>query len=137
MLAWYFAARHTAIDCLKNRNKPGFLFTIGDEPVLNGLASRDLQEIMGPGQYQDVTSRELLESAREKYHVFHINISETARGSQPETVDSWKALIGDDLLPAQRHTDVAGTIASTILANYGKTTRRSSATDPSDGEEIL
>lgn len=30
-LAWYFAAMHTDIDCLNERNQKGFLFTMGDD----------------------------------------------------------------------------------------------------------
>jgi hypothetical protein len=120
MLAWYFAARHTEIDCFEKRAKKGFLFTIGDEPVLGSISQDVLQRLMGDGQFEDVTSKELLEQAREKYNVFHINISETHRGGQNRTVDTWKEIIGDDFLQAQRHTDVAGTIAATILTHYDK-----------------
>src|SRR5580698_4756375 len=34
---WYFAGKHTSIDCFEKRNKKGYLFTIGDEQAPRGL----------------------------------------------------------------------------------------------------
>lgn len=131
-LAWYFAARHTAIDCLEKRGQKGFLFTIGDEPCLGQVREGDLKGIMGDGQFQDFTAAELLKMASEKYECFHINIQETNRGSERHTTDSWRELIDGGLIQAQRHTDVAGTIAQTILNRTGKGTKVSDIQGPSE-----
>jgi hypothetical protein len=45
-LAWYFAAKHTSIDCFEKRKQKGLLFTIGDEPVLDNLPKAQLQKCM-------------------------------------------------------------------------------------------
>ena len=49
MLAWYFAARHTKIDCWEKRKEKGFLFTIGDEHNLPSIPGPVLEKIMGKG----------------------------------------------------------------------------------------
>jgi len=116
-LAWYFASKHTSIDCFEKRSQKGFLFTIGDEPVLESISKRHLEGIMGPGQYSDTTANELLAQAMKTYDVFHIHIAETAAGARKETVDGWKQLMGDRLFIADRHEDVSKIIRDTILSN--------------------
>jgi hypothetical protein len=114
MLAWYFAAYHTAIDCLEKRNKKGFLFTIGDEPVLNGISGDELKDIMGDGQYEAHASVDLLEKAMEKYRVYHIHVQETASGSRPHVLRGWRDLLSDAVLVANRHEDIADIIARKV-----------------------
>jgi len=115
MLAWYFAKYHTEIDSLDKRNKKGYLFTIGDEPVLNSIPERVLKRIMGNGQYQTFKSEDLLAGAGEKYNTFHIHIKETHSGSRKYVMDGWKQLMSDNLLIADRHDQVAGLIADIVL----------------------
>lgn len=114
-LAWYFSAKHTEIDSFEKRGKKGFLFTIGDEPVLNNLPANAQKAIMGDGQYQDYTAAELFEMAREKFHVFHVHTTHTASGDRQAVVDDWKQLVQDGLLMAKRPEDVAGIIADAII----------------------
>jgi hypothetical protein len=114
-LAWYFAARHTSIDCFEKRQKKGFIFTIGDEPVLHEYPKSALQRLMGPGQYENFTADQLLKAASEKYEVFHIHIRETTSGSRTDRIPGWKQLIQDHLLVAERHEDVPDLIAKTIV----------------------
>jgi len=117
-LAWLLAGYHTSIDCFEKRGKKGFLFTIGDEPVLSNLPEHDIKNIMGPGQYSKLYATELLEKAREKYHVFHIHILETGAGASRRTQDGWEELMGKNLLKVQRHNEVAATIANAIVNTY-------------------
>jgi hypothetical protein len=115
LLAWYFAAKHTAIDCLEKRGKKGILFTIGDEPVLTEVPSRFLQRMMGDGQYETYTAASLLSAAQAMYHCFHIHIHETSAGSRQRTIDGWRQLLADNLIVAERKTDVAHIISSLVL----------------------
>jgi len=138
MLAWYFAARHTKIDCFEKREEKGFLFTIGDEPVLQSVPGTALNTIMGKGQYGDLTSVELLEEARKLYHVYHIHISETYSGGRKFVQDEWKQMMGDNCVIVQSSDHVSGIIASIVA---GKDTSDSQTDDPSTDkpkdEEIL
>lgn len=115
LLAWYFAGYHTSIDCFEKRGQKGFLFTIGDEPTLKNLPKRAIQNIMGAGQYGELTVDSLLERAREKYHCFHLHIKQTAAGSRQETIDGWKQLMSDGLIIVDNKNDVAKIIAETII----------------------
>ncbi len=114
MLAWYFAAYHTDIDCLNKRGQKGFLFTIGDEPVLRSLPKMAAKAIMGDGQYEDFDSSKLLEKAMEKYNCFHIHIKETGSGSRQSVMDHWKQIAQDNLIIANRRQDVASIISEVV-----------------------
>jgi hypothetical protein len=115
LLAWYFAGYHTAIDSIDKRNQKGFLFTIGDEPTLKRLPKRNVEQIMGPGQYADFTAAELLDKASETYHCYHLHIKQTSAGGRQETMDNWKQMMGDHLIIVDRKEDVARIIAETVI----------------------
>ena len=116
MLAWYFAARHTSIDCFEKREDKGFLFTIGDEHVLPEVSGSALKQIMG-GEGQDggsVTSDELLKEAQERYHVYHIHVAETGSGKRTEVQNAWKERLGDNAVIVQSSDHVSGIIAAIV-----------------------
>jgi hypothetical protein len=119
LLAWYFAGYHTAIDCHEKRKQKGFLFTIGDEPTLKSIPKYAIKNIMGDGQYSDMSANALLEKASEKYHCFHLHIKQTNAGSRQETINGWKQLMGDNLIVVQDKNDVAKIIADKILEIQG------------------
>jgi len=116
LLAWYFAAYHTSIDCFEKRGQKGFLFTVGDEPCLPVLPKGDLKSLMGDGQYEDFTAARLFEEACKKYHTYHIHVRETHSGSRQHVMDDWKQMLCDNLLIVDRHTDIPDLIADRITA---------------------
>jgi len=74
-LAWYFAGRYTYLENFEKTGKPGFLFTIGDEPFPVDLnEAYQLEQIFGPGEYEDTTPLACLKSARQKFQVFHVSV---------------------------------------------------------------
>jgi hypothetical protein len=122
LLAWYFAAQHTAIDCFEKRGKKGYCITIGDEPVLDRVPASFLKHMMGDGQFQDYTALELISKASEKYHVFHINVRETQSGNRNHVMDGWRQLLSDNFKIANRKEDVSKIIADIILSGEGAAT---------------
>ena len=114
MLAWYFAAHHTAVDCFEKRLQKGVLITIGDEPVLPHVPANFLKNLMGPGEYENCSSQKLLDEAREKYDVYHIHVRETSSGSRQSVMDDWRQLLVDHLLIAERRTDVARLVVEAV-----------------------
>lgn len=107
LLAWYLSAYHTSIDCFEKRKQKGFLFTIGDEPPLKNISQSALANIMGKGQYENSNALTLLDKAKEKYNVYHILIKQGSAGSRIETYNSWKQLLGDNLIIAEDHREVS------------------------------
>lgn len=121
LLAWYFAAYHTAMDCWEKRKRKGYLFTIGDEPVLRALPAGTQKNLMGTGQYSDQTAASLLAEAQKTFNVFHVHIGETGAGRRQSTVDDWKQLLQDNVLVVQKHEDVSKTIVQAILKDGQQT----------------
>lgn len=114
-LAWYFAAFHTQTDAWDKRKQKGFLFTIGDEPYLKNFPMSSVKSIMGKtavGQ-KTYTAEELLAAAQERYNVFHIFVEHR----NYKVTQDWKNLLGQNLIILNDHTEVAKTIANTIVAN--------------------
>ena len=93
-LAWYFAARHTSIDCFEKRQKKGYLFTVGDENPHKVLTRDQVKKIFGDDIERDLTSAELLTMASRSYHVFHLLVEES-RACEPSVKQNWKDLLGE------------------------------------------
>lgn len=119
-LVWYVAARHTSIDSLKHGRK-GILITIGDEPVLETIPKRDINELFGNGQ-ADVNIHDILSEARKSWNVYHINVTDWS-GSRNAVKSQWKQLLGDNFIETQSETgeDVPNLIAGIVIKEYNKT----------------
>lgn len=118
MLAWYFAAYHTSIDCLEKRNQKGILFTIGDEPLHESIPRSAIQAIMGDTaviEGDQLSSTELLKEASEKYHVRHLHLTETPNGGRPEVQRGWKELMGDNAVMVDHHENIPDVMARITL----------------------
>lgn len=116
MLAWYFAAYHTATDAWEKRNQKGVLITIGDEPVHPSISAESIRRIMGAGDFTgDITSAELLAKASEKYDVHHIHMRSTYHGGSDRVINGWKEIIGENLHLAENESHVARLIAEITL----------------------
>ena len=120
-LAWYFAARHTACDAIK-RGKKGLLITIGDEPVLKDYPQSAITGIFGDGAQAPITAAQMLEEAKEKWEVYHINVEDYS-GQSPRTKNCWNELLGDHVIhvPAGENSSISDVIASLAVQNYKKT----------------
>lgn len=76
-LPWYFAGTRTSIDCFKNREHKGYLFTMGDELPPDGLTAEQRTGIFGTADQKDfVKASESLAMAEEQFHAFHLIIEE-------------------------------------------------------------
>jgi hypothetical protein len=117
-LPWYFAARHTSIDCFEKRKKKGYIFTVGDENPHKVLTRSQVKRIFGDDIERDLTSEELLTMASRSYHVFHLLVEES-NSCSASVKANWKALLGERALPLSDHTKLAELIVSTIQVIEG------------------
>ncbi len=121
-LPWYFAAKHTSIDCFEKRGKKGYLFTVGDEEAPNGLTRSQLEKIFGDGVERDYSTEELLNMASKMYNIFHVVVEEGshARSYLGRVMDSWTELLGQRVLRLSDHKKLAEVIVSAIEVNEGR-----------------
>ena len=71
--AWYFAAKHTKLDCW-NRGKKGILITLGDENLNPYIPYRQLANVTGDTLQADVETADLYKEVTKKYDVHHIYV---------------------------------------------------------------
>ena len=93
LLAWYFAARHTKIDCWEKRRGKGFLFTIGDECCHQELTDSEIRRVFGE-ESADCNAISLYQEAAKKYEIFHIVMKAGAYNMQ-HSGEQWHGLIGN------------------------------------------
>lgn len=94
LLSWYFAAKHTKIDCYEKRHEKGFLFTIGDECCHRTLTPKEILRVFGDKDVKrECSAGELFDEASEKYEIFHIVMKAGAYNYQHSGKD-WRDLIG-------------------------------------------
>jgi hypothetical protein len=122
-LPWYFASRHTKIDCLEKRGKKGFLFTIGDEPFLNNLSAKDIKKFVGDDVQKDLNATELLNEVSRMYEVYHLMIEEgngMSGGYGREVIERWTDLLGQRAVLVSDCSKIPEVIVSILEFNAGK-----------------
>ncbi len=116
--AWYFALRHTQLDCWK-RGKRGIIITLGDEPLNPYLPGRDFERILGYSN-QDVDTKTLYEQVIEKYDVFHIIISDrecSSRFYMDQNKQSWGKYLDGQHLFVKHSNDLPEIIHDIVTAH--------------------
>lgn len=117
LAAWYFAARHTQIDCYEKRKKKGFLFTIGDECNHKKLTKEQIKKFFGDDVESDMTADALLKEVSRQYEVFHLVVGNYKyHGS----LEDWKETLGERAFLVTDYTKIPEIIESTMEVMDGK-----------------
>lgn len=116
-LAWYAAARHTKTDACIKRHTKGFLFTVGDEPILPNYPASALKALFGETEtiQSTMTAGEMLKEAQECYNVYHIGLS---RGGEVR----WQELLGQKYIPCDDYRKIPKMIAE-IVSQFNPATQ--------------
>ena len=96
--AWYFALRHTKLDC-HNRGKKGIIITLGDEPLNPYLPRGAVENVIGDKLQGDVDTKDLYREVTEKFDVYHISVDDIDSSYHYHQFDAdrtWKNVIGDN-----------------------------------------
>lgn len=124
-LAWYFAAKHTSIDCFEKRGKKGYLFTIGDEDPTPYLRTEDIERVLGYKPQGDssghIQMADLLTEASRRWEIFHVIVEEGshARSNRDQVFSKWNKVLGQRALHLSDHTKLAEVIISAIQITEG------------------
>ena len=120
--AHLLAALKTSTDAYEKRGRKGYLFTIGDEPILDGLSARQITEIFGTeGPGRRLTARQCLELAERYYDVFHIVIREGyAAMRMSQVLDTWEPLLPGRTYVLEDYRRLAELVVSIIEINEGR-----------------
>jgi hypothetical protein len=117
LLAWYFASKHTKIDCFEKHGRKGFLFTIGDECCHPVLTKLQIKNVFGDDVEKDFTAEELLNEVSRKYEVFHLVVG---NHQYYGSLKQWKGLLNERAMEVTDHTKIPEVIESTMEVISGK-----------------
>jgi hypothetical protein len=122
-LVWYFAAMKTRCDSMMKRKKKGYLFTVGDEPVHPVLPAEHIRKFLNGEAEEDISIQDLYTLVNREWEVFHLVVTETRHGKMPNTLQSWRDILGERALPLDDHTKMAEVIISAIQLLEGVDSR--------------
>ncbi|MFI9597244.1 hypothetical protein [Nonomuraea sp. NPDC052265] len=113
-LAMYFMARHTSIDCHDKRGKRGYLFVIGDEMPYPRVSRNQVKDIVGDRLAAPVGVADIVAELTRKYDVYFILPQGASYAGDPEVLESWRGLLGQNVLELDDLDAVSETIALTV-----------------------
>lgn len=97
--AWYFASRHTKLDCLK-RGRKGIIITMGDE-MLNPCLPKigryaGLAMVTGDNLQENIiNTRDLYDEVSQDFNVYHLDVHHRSRWNDEEIEKSFKKYLDD------------------------------------------
>ena len=116
-LLWYFASRHTSVDCYEKRKKKGILITVGDDGPQCNLSASDIKRVFGDAEAEDMTAEQLINEVNKKFEVYHICLEQG--GSYRESdYKKWQELIGSHALKLSNYQKLPELLVS-VLEIYG------------------
>lgn len=119
-LAHVFAALRTVHDAKQKRGRKGFLFTVGDEPVLDGVEASQLERVFGERTQSGISGRDAARLASESYELFHIIVDGSYAARYMDRVRaSWEAVLPERVIHLPDPTRLAETIVDTIARVSG------------------
>ena len=124
-LLYYFAARHTSIDCMNKRNKKGIIFTIGDEPCVEKIPAEHIETIFGDKiEAKYISFDDILNEVSKMYDVYHIVLPRGWGGYSgvEDGVEYWKSKLNERAIRVSRDdTDrIPKIITATLELKMGK-----------------
>ena len=103
-LLYYFAARHTSIDCMNKRNQKGVLFTIGDECCHDFIPADHIKKVFGDEESGPVKFEDIFNEVSKMYEVYHIVIGDD--GNYHDSKNNWRKKIGERAIIIDDRSDV-------------------------------
>lgn len=120
-LAWLGAALKVRADAFDKRKRKGYLFTIGDEPVLDVVKKEQIKTFLGVEASGDITATEALRMVSRDWEVFHIVLANEGycAHSQDEVMNSWKRVLPERTIRLDDVNNLAETVVSLVQVTEG------------------
>jgi hypothetical protein len=116
-----FAAMKVSADAIEKRGRKGYLFTIGDEPTLNGMRKDQIKRFLGLDVERDLSGADIMAMAERNWEVFHIVLSKVGWASTrlDSVLKTWKPLLPERTILLEDIDALAETIVSLIQVTEG------------------
>ena len=120
-LAHAFAGLKTVHDAFGKRRAKGFLFTVGDEPNLDGVSREELRRVLGVDAQADLSARDCVDLAARSYEVFHIIVDGSyARSNLAAVRRTWDPILPQRVIHLKDPAKLSETIVSAIELAAGR-----------------
>jgi hypothetical protein len=110
-MAFYFAARHTSMDCWEKRGRKGYLFITGDEPGFRTVSAACVRKYVGDDVRKDIPLQEIVDEASQTFHCFFL-IPDKRRAQH--CGEFWHEHLGDRAVVMETHEDTC-CVAATLI----------------------
>lgn len=117
-LLWYFASRHTSIDCYEKRGKKGVLITMGDDGLQGTISRGEVKTVFGDDIPEDISTEALYREVSKKYDVYHLLIEEGSTYSR-RVEREWRDMLGEHAIPVSNLEMLPEIIVSIVQASMG------------------
>lgn len=119
--AWLGAALKVRADAFEKRKRKGYLFTIGDEPVLDVITKAQISKVFGIDAQSDIKAVDALRMVSRDWNVFHVVLSNEGycKYSRDEVMHSWKSLLPERTIQLDDVDSLAETLVSLIQVTEG------------------
>ncbi len=115
-LAMYFAARHTALDCVTKRGRRAYMFVTADVAPNPAVSHQEVRRLIGDELEADLPIRALIDELQRGYEPF-ILLAPHA----PLRIDrSWRDLFGDRVVRLRDMDDAAFVAAGLVALLQGQ-----------------
>nr|MDT0661808.1 hypothetical protein [Micromonospora sp. DSM 115978] len=113
-LAMYFMARHTTLDSFDRRGRRGYLFLIGDEMPYRQVKPKEVRRVIGDELAEPIAVEAIVAELRRRYDVYYILPSGSSYAGDPQMLDCWRDLLGQNVIELDDLDAVCETIALTV-----------------------
>jgi hypothetical protein len=123
-LAMFFAARHTAMDCLQKRGRKGYFFMTGDEVSFAFVNPGKVREVIGDTIEAEIPIHEMIMELQRSFHVFFL-IPDPARAGIEGCGAMWRGHLHEACVVLETPEDTA--VACALLIGVQEGTLRDAA----------
>lgn len=128
--AWYFASRHTKLDCWK-RGEKGIIITMGDEQLNPYLPQTALERVTGDSLQGDVETADLYEEVKDKYDVYHLNVDHRKWWDDDRIPGTFESVIGKEHFKTVTLNNITDAIVEIVA---GKTEKQAEVKETDNSE---
>lgn len=115
-LAFYWAAKHTSMDCWEKRGKKGYLFVIGDEGFYPVVNPDQVKALIGD-EIQRMTIQDAIAAAQETFEVFKVCVPSASY--RDGGLRHWQPIMGERAVFLPNPENVCEFIAAQIASCEG------------------
>ncbi|MFX4299921.1 hypothetical protein [Pseudosulfitobacter pseudonitzschiae] len=118
-----FAATKVSADAIEKRGRKGYIFTVGDEPVHDGVTQAEAKRVLGIDIERDLSGRDIIGMAGRNWEIFHIVLVNEGYcgwgGARDKVLASWRNYLPERTIALEDVDALAETVVSLMQVTEG------------------